>query len=131
MSKLPIKIDEATWRHLVSLDHDNPGFMFDLLTLCLESIPDLLLELKSNAKTPEFKNVSQFAHILKSNCGSVGALEIAEKLDRVESLAQQSVPVVDINVLESVCNEVNLLVTELEMRKSNFGAKVETKKLEP
>lgn len=62
----------------------------DLLTMCLEQIPELLSSAEESVRRADWKSVRRAGHSMKSSLGTVGAMLAAEKARELEFVPSDS-----------------------------------------
>jgi len=112
-------IDAEVWQNLISLEENgNPGILKEIIELYISAIPKVVEELKNASQKSDFKSLTEVAHSFKSSCNSVGALDLADELDKIEADAKKAAPALDRQLLEKVLTNIQLVATELESRRN-------------
>jgi HPt (histidine-containing phosphotransfer) domain-containing protein len=68
-------------------EFENPAFISDLVGLFLARTPEKLDRVRKALAAGDAATVGEVAHSLRSNCGMLGAMEMAAACDRLEVAA--------------------------------------------
>ena len=112
-------INAEIWQNLIALEKNgNPGILKEIIGLYISSAPHAIECLKSASKNGDFKSLCETVHSFKSSCNSVGALDLADELDKIEADAKKTAPTVDMQLLEATLTKIQLVTIELGSRQS-------------
>jgi HPt (histidine-containing phosphotransfer) domain-containing protein len=83
-------LDQAVIDGLRALEEDGaPGLLGELVELFLGDTPPRMSDMELALQTGNASGVEAAAHSLKSSCGNVGALALAELFRTIESLGRE------------------------------------------
>ncbi len=117
-NKQKLLINAVVWQNLIDLEiGGNPGFVNELINTYISSVPGVTEELKIASNRGAFKKLQDVAHLFKSSCHSVGALDLADELDKIEADAKKATPTVNRQLVEEVLAKIKLVAAELESRR--------------
>jgi HPt (histidine-containing phosphotransfer) domain-containing protein len=112
-------INPDVWKNLESLEKDgNTGFLQEIIHLFLESAPEMIKKFELAAFNKNFVELSATAHSFKSSCQSIGALSLAEQLEKIELSANQSPPAVNITLVQETAKLAIAVLLEIKSRKA-------------
>lgn len=94
-------LDPDVIEGLKALDVDGGGLLSELVDLFLDDTPTRLETLRSALHSGDTRVVEESAHSLKSSCGNLGALRLADLFKRIEELGRRG----DLNEVEGLVNE--------------------------
>jgi HPt (histidine-containing phosphotransfer) domain-containing protein len=84
------RIDRQKIEELFQFDVENDDTLLqDLIRMFGESFPERLQGMKNALTSGNWKELTRFAHTLKSTSGNLGLSEIQEHCSRLEALAPQ------------------------------------------
>jgi HPt (histidine-containing phosphotransfer) domain-containing protein len=81
----------------------------DVISLCLQSLPEQLITIESAIKTNNADIVFNTAHKMKSSCSSIGAFGLAEKAEAVELISRKG----STDIPEQTFNDLKLATQQV------------------
>ena len=81
----------------------------DVISLCLQSLPEQLITIESAIKTNNADIVFNTAHKMKSSCSSIGAFGLAEKAEAVELISRKG----STDIPEQAFNDLKLATQQV------------------
>ncbi len=110
-------ISAEVWQDLIALEENgNPRILKEIIGLYLSSAPQVIEALKLVSEKGDFKSLHEIAHSFKSSCHGIGALDLADELEKIEAAAKKAAPTVDMQLLEEVLTNIRLVAIELGSR---------------
>jgi len=91
---------KLNWDYLHEMTQNDSEFERQILTVYLNSMPPLMLQLSKAIRTQSHSAVNRLSHTLKGSSRSIGANQFADLCDEVESLSNANQPYRHVERLE-------------------------------
>ena len=104
-------IDQETLASLKDLQsEDDPDFLKNYFTLFIDSIPELLNQIRVAVKNQNFNQLEMSAHALKSSSANSGVLKINTLSSELEMLGRNQ----SVELAAQKCDQLDALFKELQ-----------------
>ena len=117
----PVELDAYTWSGLEYLESiAGPGAIAEMVESFLKDAPDRLVRMKASLEAGEWQSLSRLAHDLKSNSGTVGALQLSALAARIELMAKDGENETLAAMIRNVESLLPHVLTALEQRAKHY-----------
>lgn len=100
---------------LIDTCQGNKPVVIKMIEIFLKNTPDMLENINISYEIKDWVKVKQIAHKMQASLGTLGAIELKNKISRVEQIIQNQEDLSEIgDLLEHVSNKADLLYKELQ-----------------